>query len=468
MADDIMFPDFEEMPGGSTDSLGTHPNGKARVFAPEVTTPNEYELGTLNKPNFDYLENLLTNDSRNSKPLKCEHPGTRHRGLATHFIKEPGKFQHTPVCSYHHDLIKRKAASDPEPYDADRTPFNAKEFSGGDNYLSYPIVEGHPLSYRIAKAKQRKISEFNDEQTAYSLGAPDAGRINRKKEQHGPGAPSIPKDEDYWLRGLNLGGEQQGSTAAVSNAVESAVKYGGHPKLHLAHQALVHAIGKANGGAPNKEHYQEKARELGLSDDEMRDLLPKAVQRQQRAVKSATRGKQTSATKVPRDTRSDVTKAGEDVIRNVFDTMSESDLAAYETSEAPQATLSQHYATLGVKPTASIDEIKTAYRKQIKANHPDTLQGQGIKVGPEHNEKIRQIHEAFTTIHKARMGDADTPFNSMKYMFEQLNLGDLPKYKSEEFNIGRGAEQQAATENLMQPGTPAAATTKRRRPQAPE
>jgi DnaJ like chaperone protein len=67
-------------------------------------------------------------------------------------------------------------------------------------------------------------------------------------------------------------------------------------------------------------------------------------------------------------------------------------------------TLAAAYQTLGVSPTASDAEIKTAYRRLMKENHPDKLVARGL---PENmiklaQEKVQQINVAYDAIKSAR------------------------------------------------------------------
>lgn len=62
------------------------------------------------------------------------------------------------------------------------------------------------------------------------------------------------------------------------------------------------------------------------------------------------------------------------------------------------------YEVLGITPNASDDEVKTAYRKLSRENHPDTLIAQGmpqefIEVA---NEKMAAINTAYDQIQKSR------------------------------------------------------------------
>ena len=66
--------------------------------------------------------------------------------------------------------------------------------------------------------------------------------------------------------------------------------------------------------------------------------------------------------------------------------------------------LADAYRTLGVKPSASDDEVKRAYREKAKSCHPDVLRSQGAserKVA-EATEKMAKINAAWTAISKER------------------------------------------------------------------
>src|SRR6266542_1295895 len=52
-----------------------------------------------------------------------------------------------------------------------------------------------------------------------------------------------------------------------------------------------------------------------------------------------------------------------------------------------------HYKTLGVSETASADEIKKAYRKLAKKNHPDVTGGDKAK-----EAKFKEISEAYEVL----------------------------------------------------------------------
>jgi len=60
------------------------------------------------------------------------------------------------------------------------------------------------------------------------------------------------------------------------------------------------------------------------------------------------------------------------------------------------------YKILGVSPNASIDEIKKAYRKLAKENHPDKFAHLGEEVKRNAEEKFVKIQEAYEKIKKEK------------------------------------------------------------------
>jgi DnaJ like chaperone protein len=63
---------------------------------------------------------------------------------------------------------------------------------------------------------------------------------------------------------------------------------------------------------------------------------------------------------------------------------------------------SSAYTVLGISPSATDDEVRTAYRRMAMKNHPDKVATLGTDVQKAAAEKFRQIQEAYETIKKER------------------------------------------------------------------
>lgn len=63
---------------------------------------------------------------------------------------------------------------------------------------------------------------------------------------------------------------------------------------------------------------------------------------------------------------------------------------------------SSAYTVLGISPSATDDEVRTAYRKMAMKNHPDKVATLGPDVQKAAAEKFRQVQEAYETIKKER------------------------------------------------------------------
>ena len=60
------------------------------------------------------------------------------------------------------------------------------------------------------------------------------------------------------------------------------------------------------------------------------------------------------------------------------------------------------YSVLGVSPSATDDEVRTAYRRMAMKNHPDKVATLGPDVQKAAAEKFRQVQEAYEAIKKER------------------------------------------------------------------
>lgn len=74
--------------------------------------------------------------------------------------------------------------------------------------------------------------------------------------------------------------------------------------------------------------------------------------------------------------------------------------------------MADHYTTLGVGPSASAADLRTAYLKLARANHPDKFDGADRKAA---EARMQQINEAWNVLgvrHKRSEYDATRPANS--------------------------------------------------------
>lgn len=68
--------------------------------------------------------------------------------------------------------------------------------------------------------------------------------------------------------------------------------------------------------------------------------------------------------------------------------------------------MSDPYSVLGVKPDASDEEIKRAYRELARKYHPDNYQNNPLADLAE--EKMKEINEAYDTINRMRSGGGNS------------------------------------------------------------
>jgi DnaJ like chaperone protein len=76
-----------------------------------------------------------------------------------------------------------------------------------------------------------------------------------------------------------------------------------------------------------------------------------------------------------------------------------------QSTPKPQSSLRDAYEVLGLKPTASDDEVKKAYRRLMSQNHPDKLVAKGLpeemmKIAKEKTQKITKAYEAIQQARK--------------------------------------------------------------------
>ncbi|MBD3609313.1 MAG: co-chaperone DjlA [Gammaproteobacteria bacterium] len=75
-----------------------------------------------------------------------------------------------------------------------------------------------------------------------------------------------------------------------------------------------------------------------------------------------------------------------------------------ELLDPSHTSLYQAYATLGIKPNASDDAVKTVYRRLMSQHHPDRLQAENGDESDMRNaaEKAHQIKQAYEKIRQVR------------------------------------------------------------------
>lgn len=86
------------------------------------------------------------------------------------------------------------------------------------------------------------------------------------------------------------------------------------------------------------------------------------------------------------------------------------------------------YSVLGVEPTASDDEVKSAYRKLARKYHPDNYTDNPLADLAE--EKMKEINEAYELINKQRAGGGSYQSQAGGYAYQsQPNYGYQQTYQ---------------------------------------
>ncbi len=88
-----------------------------------------------------------------------------------------------------------------------------------------------------------------------------------------------------------------------------------------------------------------------------------------------------------------------------------------------------YYEVLRIPSTASINEIKNAYKRLVKKYHPDVYEGNKLFA----ETKIKEINEAYETLsEKSKKAEYDAELNYKKY--EPTTEDFVRKYTSDEIN----------------------------------
>ena len=104
--------------------------------------------------------------------------------------------------------------------------------------------------------------------------------------------------------------------------------------------------------------------------------------------------------------------------------------------------MSDPYQVLGVKPNASDDEIKRAYRELARKYHPDNYQNNPLADLAE--EKMKEINEAYDAVTKMRSGGS-SGYSSGGYQgaYQQQSYSNDPTFARVRNLINSGNVDQA-------------------------
>ena len=113
------------------------------------------------------------------------------------------------------------------------------------------------------------------------------------------------------------------------------------------------------------------------------------------------------------------------------------------------------YQVLGVKPDASDEEIKRAYRELARKYHPDNYQNNPLADLAE--EKMKEVNEAYDAINKMRSGgggyqSSGSSYSGGGYQYQNQSAGGTAAYARIRQLINMG-DLDAAEQLLMQTGS---------------
>jgi DnaJ-domain-containing protein 1 len=75
---------------------------------------------------------------------------------------------------------------------------------------------------------------------------------------------------------------------------------------------------------------------------------------------------------------------------------------AHEEAKEPGKRTTDCYQILGISPTASIEEIKSKYRRLVQQYHPDRVADMGIELRNVASEKMKELNTAYEQALKQR------------------------------------------------------------------
>lgn len=142
-----------------------------------------------------------------------------------------------------------------------------------------------------------------------------------------------------------------------------------------------------------KEDYEEAKVWARQKQEEARERMRQSRVERERARQTSekTRAEGSSQQQTQQET------SGDSYYQNTGETGSGQRQRTQE-SRVPQEDLTRYYQVLGVQPGATQAEIKTAYRKMARENHPDV-----VGENAQSNEKIRDINNAMDALKAAKV-----------------------------------------------------------------
>lgn len=113
-------------------------------------------------------------------------------------------------------------------------------------------------------------------------------------------------------------------------------------------------------------------------------------------------------------------------------------------------TVKDYYQVLGLTPEAPTEEIRTAYRKLAKANHPDKHKGAPIYV-----EKFKDLQEAYDVLSDSyKRKEYDDQLARQNSYNKKNSKKEQAANKKSSKSSNDNAQQQPQTEQPQQPEQP--------------
>jgi DnaJ-class molecular chaperone len=88
--------------------------------------------------------------------------------------------------------------------------------------------------------------------------------------------------------------------------------------------------------------------------------------------------------------------------RNIEDQPSGNSSGKGLRSDEKAVTEPTWFEVLEVAPTASVNEIKAAYRERVRQYHPDRVQGLGFELRQIADQKVKQLNAAYDSALRGR------------------------------------------------------------------